>query len=121
MTVRVLVIVVGAILLIAISPAHAQDGGCSPSYPDTCISPPPPDLDCGDLGLLQKNFDVVGSDPHGFDRDRDGAGCEPYGISGLIFGHGILGLVFWIVVIAGAAILWVRHRNSRRARGKSAS
>jgi len=31
-------------------------------------------LDCGEIGY--SNFRVVGSDPHGFDRDKDGIGCE---------------------------------------------
>lgn len=49
-------------------------GGCDPSYPDFCIPPPPPDLDCAQVG--GSNFTVVGSDPHGFDGDNDGVGCE---------------------------------------------
>lgn len=48
--------------------------GCDPSYPDACIPSPPPDLDCADVS--QKRFTVSGSDPHGFDRDGDGIGCE---------------------------------------------
>jgi hypothetical protein len=47
---------------------------CDPSYPDVCIPSPPPDLNCGDIP--QKRFTVTGSDPHGFDRDGDGIGCE---------------------------------------------
>lgn len=47
---------------------------CDPSYPGVCIPPNPPDLDCGDLSVV--NFDVVPPDPHGFDGDRDGVGCE---------------------------------------------
>jgi len=47
---------------------------CDPSYPDVCIAPYPPDLNCGDIGY--SNFRVIGSDPHGFDRDNDGIGCE---------------------------------------------
>ena len=47
---------------------------CDPSYPDVCIAAYPPDLDCGEIS--QKNFKVLGSDPHGFDRDNDGIGCE---------------------------------------------
>jgi len=47
---------------------------CDPSYPDVCIAPYPPDLDCGEIGY--SNFRVVGNDPHGFDRDKDGIGCE---------------------------------------------
>jgi hypothetical protein len=51
-----------------------EGGGCHPSYPDFCIPPPPPDLDCSDVS--GSNFTVVGSDPHGFDGDGDGVGCE---------------------------------------------
>ena len=47
---------------------------CDPSYPDFCIPPPPPDLDCGDIS--QKNFTVLQPDPHRFDGDKDGIGCE---------------------------------------------
>ena len=47
---------------------------CDPSYPDTCIPSPPPDLDCGEIS--DKRFQVVPPDPHGFDRDGDGIGCE---------------------------------------------
>jgi hypothetical protein len=36
--------------------------------------PPPPDLDCDDVNAT--NFQVTGSDPHGFDGDNDGIGCE---------------------------------------------
>jgi micrococcal nuclease len=48
--------------------------GCDPSYPTVCIPPPPPDLDCADVPYT--NFKVVGADPHHFDGDRDGIGCE---------------------------------------------
>jgi len=47
---------------------------CDDSYPDVCITPYPPDLDCGEIGY--SNFRVEGSDPHGFDGDNDGIGCE---------------------------------------------
>ena len=47
---------------------------CDPSYPDVCIAPYPPDLNCGDIGY--SNFRVIGDDPHGFDKDNDGIGCE---------------------------------------------
>jgi micrococcal nuclease len=56
------------------TPAPVQGGDCDPSYPDNCIPPYPPDLDCGDVGI--KNIRVVGSDPHRFDGDNDGVGCE---------------------------------------------
>ena len=49
-------------------------GGCDPSYPTVCIPPPPPDLDCGDIPYT--NFTVIGKDPHGFDGNGDGVGCE---------------------------------------------
>ena len=49
-------------------------GACDPSYPDVCIPPAPPDLDCGDIP--HKRFKVVGKDPHRFDGDGDGVGCE---------------------------------------------
>lgn len=47
---------------------------CDPSYPDVCIPPYPPDLNCPDVPYGR--FRVVGADPHGFDRDYDGIGCE---------------------------------------------
>jgi len=56
------------------SPPPPTQPSCDPSYPDVCITPYPPDLDCGEIGY--SNFRVVGNDPHGFDRDNDGIGCE---------------------------------------------
>jgi micrococcal nuclease len=47
---------------------------CDPSYPNVCIPPPPPDLDCGDISF--RMFRVKGSDPHTFDGDHNGVGCE---------------------------------------------
>lgn len=52
----------------------APPSNCHPSYPDVCIPGPPPDLNCPDV--IYSGFRVVGGDPHGFDRDRDGIGCE---------------------------------------------
>jgi hypothetical protein len=51
------------------------DTACDSSYPDDCISSPPPDLDCGDDGIPE-NFEVLQPDPHEFDADNDGIGCE---------------------------------------------
>jgi micrococcal nuclease len=48
--------------------------GCEPSYPDVCIPPSPPDLDCGDVAY--GGFTVFPPDPHRFDGDYDGVGCE---------------------------------------------
>jgi hypothetical protein len=48
---------------------------CDPSYPDVCIPPPPPNLNCDDPGVPE-NIRVLPPDPHGFDGDNDGIGCE---------------------------------------------
>jgi len=61
-----------ALLLIA-APVKAQRN-CDRAYPDICIAPPPPDLDCKDISA--RNFRVLSPDPHRFDRDGDGIGCE---------------------------------------------
>ncbi len=59
---------------------HGAGGGggggsnCDPAYPTVCISSPPPDLDCGDISY--RNFRVRPADPHNFDADNDGIGCE---------------------------------------------
>ena len=55
-------------------PPYEDTGECDPSYPTVCIPPPPPDLDCGDIPY--SNFPVLPPDPHGFDGDGDGIGCE---------------------------------------------
>jgi len=47
---------------------------CSPAYPTVCIPPPPPDLDCGDI--THRRFTVRSPDPHDFDADKNGIGCE---------------------------------------------
>jgi micrococcal nuclease len=47
---------------------------CSPAYPDACLPPGPPDLDCGEVSV--RGFAVLPPDPHNFDRDHDGIGCE---------------------------------------------
>lgn len=57
-----------------ITKTEAQFGDCDSSYPDVCIPSPPPDLDCTDIS--DKKFTVLSPDPHGFDRDGDGIGCE---------------------------------------------
>jgi micrococcal nuclease len=60
------------------SPAARPTGRCAPSYPTVCISPPPPDRDCNDVSA--RNFrvrhDVRDPDPHHFDGDGNGIGCE---------------------------------------------
>jgi hypothetical protein len=54
---------------------QAGQSECDASYPDVCIPSPPPELSCDDEGIPE-NFEVSGSDPHGFDADNDGRGCE---------------------------------------------
>lgn len=55
-------------------PPPAAENCDRQSYPDVCIPPYPPDLDCGDVPF--RRFTVRPPDPHGFDRDGDGIGCE---------------------------------------------
>ena len=52
----------------------AQTSNCSSAYPGVCIPPAPPDLDCGDISA--RRFTVVAPDPHRFDGDGNGVGCE---------------------------------------------
>jgi hypothetical protein len=56
------------------SPSSSSDDCDTESYPDTCIPMYPPELDCDDIPV--KNFKVRPPDPHGFDPDEDGIGCE---------------------------------------------
>jgi micrococcal nuclease len=58
------------------SQAPAQSGSCDPSYPTVCIAPPSQvgDLDCKDVPY--RRFEVLPPDPHHFDTDHDGVGCE---------------------------------------------
>lgn len=51
-----------------------ESANCDPAYPTVCIPPPPPDLDCGDI--VHRRFTVNPPDPHRFDGDHDGIGCE---------------------------------------------
>ncbi|MEM6598505.1 MAG: hypothetical protein AAF635_10075 [Cyanobacteria bacterium P01_C01_bin.69] len=73
------------LLAASVEPVIAQQD-CSPAYPDVCIPPPPPDLDCGDIShrrfrvYLEGDSDapsnLIDFDPHHFDGDSDGIGCE---------------------------------------------
>jgi protocatechuate 3,4-dioxygenase beta subunit len=58
----------------AAAPSSLSEPECDPSYPTACIPAPPPDLDCADI--VESNFTVMGSDPHHFDSDGDGIGCD---------------------------------------------
>ncbi|MBW4566319.1 MAG: hypothetical protein KME32_35760 [Mojavia pulchra JT2-VF2] len=53
---------------------RSQAQQCDQSYPDICIPPNLADLDCPDIPY--RRFKVMPPDPHGFDRDGDGVGCE---------------------------------------------
>ncbi len=56
-------------------PADTGDRvGCDPSYPTLCIPSFPPDLECTDIP--GKGFPVLRPDPHNFDGNKDGEGCE---------------------------------------------
>ncbi len=57
-----------------VEPTAKPQSNCHPSYPTVCIPPPPPDLDCKDVSY--RRFRVLQPDPHRFDGDRDGVGCE---------------------------------------------
>jgi len=48
---------------------------CDISYLPLCIPPPPPDLNCSDIPYT--NFAVEFPDPHNFDSNGNGIGCEP--------------------------------------------
>ena len=55
----------------------AATGNCHASYPDFCIPPPPPDLDCNSPLLSgRRRFTVRPPDPHSLDGNKDGIGCE---------------------------------------------
>lgn len=47
---------------------------CDPAYPSVCIPVSAIDLDCADVE--PEYFPVESRDPHGFDGDDDGIGCE---------------------------------------------
>lgn len=48
---------------------------CDPNYSGGCVPNVGYDLDCADIRFTVR---VIGYDKHGFDRDRDGYGCESY-------------------------------------------
>lgn len=52
----------------------ASKQNCDPAYPDLCISQSLSNLKCQDV--KQRNFRVLPPDPHNFDSNGDGVGCE---------------------------------------------
>ena len=68
----------GALLAGGASPAPVAAQACDPSYPELCLAAYP-DLDCIDIGypITVYHDPAIGAyDPHGFDADYDGIGCE---------------------------------------------
>jgi hypothetical protein len=57
--------------LVIVQPAGLP---CDPSYPTLCIPSPPPDINCASIKFV--NFPVLSPDPHNFDTDGNGIGCE---------------------------------------------
>jgi hypothetical protein len=59
-------------------PPPPGGGTCAASYPTVCIPPPPPDLNCADIPYrnFRVRWDVPDPDPHHFDGNHDGIGCE---------------------------------------------
>jgi len=63
-------------------PARSQAGRvttrqslCDPAYPTVCVQSPPPALTCSDIPF--RRFTVIKHpDPHRFDPDGNGVGCE---------------------------------------------
>jgi micrococcal nuclease len=51
---------------------------CEPSYPDFCLAIGTADLDCGDVQWRRFTvlWNVANPDPHRFDGEGDGIGCE---------------------------------------------
>lgn len=72
--------------IVAIAQPNATEPDCDPAYAEVCIPPAPPDLDCGDIADRRfrvylptdadKPEELTDFDPHGFDGDDDGIGCE---------------------------------------------
>jgi hypothetical protein len=58
--------------------APPPESNCDPAYPNDCIPPPPPDLDCADIGH-RVEVDHRYGDPHRLDTDGDGIGCDSWG------------------------------------------
>lgn len=56
-------------------PPPTPENRCDPAYPTVCIPSSPPDLDCRDIEY--RSFTVLPPDPHLFDGNGNGVGCEP--------------------------------------------
>ncbi len=57
-------------------PPSTPSGNCNSSYPDVCINDNPR-LSCEELRAIGiSHFRVLPPDPLGYDKDKDGIGCE---------------------------------------------
>lgn len=56
------------------SQGNNSSNNCDSSYPDICITTSSAKLIC--LDIPYRNFKVLAPDPHEFDSDGDGIGCE---------------------------------------------
>ncbi len=54
--------------------SDATSGNCDPSYEGACVPNDGADYNCADINGT--DFQSVGTDPHGLDRDGDGIACE---------------------------------------------
>ena len=60
--------------------APVAGSGCDPSYPEICLASSP-DLDCASVGFaltVIHDASIGAYDPHGFDADANGLGCESW-------------------------------------------
>jgi hypothetical protein len=59
---------------VRVTPVYDLDANCERGYPFECIPKYPPKLECKDIPY--RKFIVQSPDPHGFDPDGNGFGCE---------------------------------------------
>lgn len=69
-----LILVPVALLTDALIDAPPLSARCDAAYPDVCIAPPPPQLNCDDIG--EHDFRANAPDPHNLDADADRVACE---------------------------------------------
>jgi hypothetical protein len=75
MTITMLLILLSIVTIFypSFTQIYGKSDKCDSSYPDVCISSPP-DLNCSDISY--KYIKVLKPDPHGFDKEGEGIGCE---------------------------------------------
>ena len=61
-------------LFLGFGPVQSVAAKCDKAYPTVCIPSPRPYLNC--KNIRYRNFKVLPPDPHKFDGDKDGIGCE---------------------------------------------